>query len=324
MRQISVLAVLIAINSGSLVMPAQADADTCLVGPKLVPTCGVLWGTYTPGGPAGVTDVESTIGRPFDVVKRYHDFSNSGAHGVFPNAYEQGLGGTGTRTLFFAWVSQIRSTGYRIPWSAIDSGYYDESVIEPAAERVQAWGRRVFIDFDHEADGRRRSGQGTPEEFRAAYRHIKDVFDRVGATNAVWVWVTSGWKGNWETMQGMYPGDEYVDWLGWDPYNYYACREMDWMSPGETVGRWYDWLQQHGMGDKPFMIAEYGTLGDAGKADAKAQWYRNLPGALEKYPAIKAVVQFNTNKRCDFRVSTDQQVLDAFAAAATDDYINLH
>lgn len=314
MRRISLLIVLI---SATFVAPPRATADMCLIGPDLVPTCGVLWGTYTPGGPAGVTDMEAAMGRPFDIVKRYHDFSNA----EFPNAYEQELGGSGTRSLFLAWVSQIRSTGYRIPWSAIASGYYDESVLEPAAERVKAWGKRVFIDFDHEADGRRRSGQGTPEEFRAAYRHVQDVFDRVGATNAVWVWVTTGWHGNWETIQRMYPGDGYVDWIGWDPYNYYACREMEWMSPGETFGRWYDWLEQHGLGDKPLMVAEYGTVGDP---DEAAEWYRNVPAALEKYPNIKAVVQFNTLKRCDFRVSARPQVLDAFAGAATDDYVNLH
>lgn len=99
---------------------------------------------------------------------------------------------------------------------------------------------------------------------------------------------------------------------------------MPWRSPSETFGRWYHWLQDNGFDDKPYLIAEYGTVSDPKDKTAKARWYRDLPKALASYPDIRAVIQFNSNKFCDFRVHKNSDVLKAFGGAGKSSQVNAH
>ena len=78
----------------------------------------------------------------------------------------------------------------------------------------------VVIRFAHEMNGHwypwseQRSGN-QPGEFVRAWRHVHDVFDRVGATNVVWVWSPNILRPvPTVSLADLYPGDEYVDWVG--------------------------------------------------------------------------------------------------------------
>jgi hypothetical protein len=71
------------------------------------------------------------------------------------------------------------------------------------------------------------------------------------------------------------------------------------------------------------MLAEYGTVADPEDEGAQAEWYRNLVPALERHPNIKAVAQFNTFKKCDTRVTTRPDVLEAFGEAGRSDYVDI-
>jgi hypothetical protein len=78
-----------------------------------------------------------------------------------------------------------------------------------------------------------------PEKFRYAFRHIVSVFRGVGATNVKFVFHVAGadnewalpgpivngkqtWLRHWSDMRDMYPGDAYVDLIGWSKYDYPA------------------------------------------------------------------------------------------------------
>lgn len=291
-----------------------------------VPTCGLLWGIYSSPSAAadwvtGVTDVEQVTGQRYDIVKRYHDWSNAGANGVFPDAAEHELGADGRRLLFVAWTSNIFGTGTSAAWRDIATGGYDESVIIPAAQRLKAWGHPVFLDFDHEMDAAARYANGTKAEYVAAYRHIHDVFTAQGARNVIWVWTPTGHLANAARIAAMYPGEEYVDWVGFDPYNFYACRGGAWKDPATTIGGFYQWLLDSGYGDKPFMLAEYGSAPHPGDPSAKGAWYAALGDALADRPNIRAAIVFNSYKACDFRVSADSSSAAGYAELARHPHI---
>ena len=57
------------------------------------------------------------------------------------------------------------------------------------------------------------------------------------------------------------PGDDVVDWVAWDPYNWVDChgRDGDWIEFADKVRTFYRWLRVHGHADKPFMLGEYGS-----------------------------------------------------------------
>lgn len=318
-------------------VPANADAGdprsanrACGLSSNLVPNCGLLWGVYTDVA-AGrnpyttVTDIEEDVGRPMDIVRRYHDFSGKGIPGVFPDEFERQLTADGERILFLGWTTRLHNSQTRITWPAITSGKYDESIIRPAARRLKEWGKPVFLDFDHEAESpKRQPTQGSGWDYIQAWRHIYRIFQQEQVNNVTWVWVHVGWLGHQYRVKNFYPGDAYVDWIGYDPFNYYYCKQNPWRSPGEAIGPWYNWLMQNGFTDKPIMLGEYGTSRDPEKPGAQAQWYRNLPQALMKYPRIKAVTQFNTFKKCDTRVTTSLEVLTAWGEAGRDPYVYMH
>jgi hypothetical protein len=311
--------------SARVTTASPGGAGDCLRAPD--EDCPVLWGVYlpqVPGDPdwaAPFTELEAQVDRRFDLVKRYHDWSNQGGNGQFPDPYERELGADGTRTLYIAWTSNVYATGGTTPWAEIAAGDHDESVILPAAERVRQWGRTVVIDFDHEMDGHTRTGNGTPEEYVAAYRHVVETFDAAGADNVVWAWVPTGTMANAERIAQMYPGDEHVDWVGYDPYNFYSCNGTAWETPLESMRPFHDWLLEHVTSTKPILLGEYGSVVDESDPARVREWYAQVPDALAALPRIRAVVQWSstTAPECDFRLTG--QALEGFAAAGRHPYV---
>ncbi|WP_059009417.1 glycoside hydrolase family 26 protein [Streptomyces specialis] len=318
---------LLTLSASTLPAPAAEPAAACPLDENLVPECGLLWGIYTTAAERGddlqatITSIESDIGRTFDIVHRYHDFSGTGASGVFPDEQEQRLAADGDRLLLLNWTTRVHGEDERARWSDVADGAYDDEIVRPAAQRLKEWDQPVFLAFDHEAEGKRDADQGDGADYVRAWRHIHDVFEEEGVDNVTWVWVSVGWLGHEDVIEEFYPGDAYVDWIGYDPFNYYDCRDNDWRTPGETIGPWYEWLMDNGFSDKPVMLAEYGTVADPENDQAQAQWYRNLVPALTKYPNIRAVSVFDTFKVCDTRVSHKPGVLDAWGDAGRDPYI---
>ncbi|MDG4767509.1 glycosyl hydrolase [Solwaraspora sp. WMMD406] len=297
----------------------------------LVPSCGAWWGMYSPTSAAkgwdhggAVAEVEAQVGRRFDLVHRYHDFSNSGSNGAFPDQFEQEQM-RGGRLMFFAWESRIFSSGTTLTWHDVYSGRYD-SVIDDVAGRIKATGVPVFMGFDHEPEDE--PAKGSDADFVRAWRHVHQRFDKAGADNAVWVWVMMGWSGHYDRYAGLYPGDSYVDWVGYDPYNFYACNGgKTWKDPHTTVGGFYRWLDQHGIGaGKPRMLAEFGTNFDPDDPGAKRRWFEQFPAAVKAHPKIKAVVYFNsagsttTSASCDMTMNHTPSALAGFTAAGKDPY----
>lgn len=309
----------------------QVPAGCGSVSDRLVPACGAWFGVYAPASAANgwdhaepVARIEARIGRRFDVVHRYHDFSEVGSNGAFPDAYERRQSDEG-RLLFFAWESRIFSTGTTLRWDEVYGGRWD-ATIDAAARRIRALERPVFLGFDHEPEDE--PAKGTDAEFVRAWRHVHDRFARAGADNAVWVWTMMGWSGHYGRYADLYPGDRYVDWIGYDPYNFYACNGgRTWKSPMTTVGGFYRWLDEHRIGaGKPRMLAEYGTNFDVADPTAKRRWFEEFPAAVKAHPKIKAVLYFNSagstarSSACDMTMDHDASALSGFRAAARDPY----
>jgi hypothetical protein len=294
-----------------------ASTGPCSLSPLLVPSCGVLWGAYqkTPPGESedkSVTDLEHQVGRRFDLVYSYHDMSNSVGSGQFPTASERALGKN--HILMFSWASRSFSAGTQLLWSDIANGKYDASVIDPEAARLKAYAKPVFLTFDPEMD-RRLPAAGTAADYVAAYHHIFNRFSADGVTNVVWVWTVEGYTGHDPIYPSLYPGNSYVDWIGYDQYNFASCHHTAWQSFSQTIDPFYQWLMSNGYGDKPFMLPEYGTVGDPTNSQAAAQWYQGVAAGLAADPNIKAAVQFDgASSICDARL-TGAGELAAFAAA---------
>jgi hypothetical protein len=302
------------------------------VSDTLVPSCGAWWGMYAPANAGSgwdhgkaITDVEAQVGRKFDIVHRYHDFSNAGSNGAFPDAYEQEQMSQG-RLMFFAWESRDFSAGTTLKWSDIYSGRQD-ATIDAVAGRIRAAKVPVFMGFDHEPEDE--PGKGSDADFVRAWKYVYERFAKAGADNAVWVWTMMGWSGHYSRYAGLYPGDRYVDWVAYDPYNFHVCNGSTvWKSASTTVDGFYRWLDENGIGaGKPRMLAEFGTNFDAKDPGAKQRWFQEFPAALKAHPKIKAAIYFNSpgmttrTATCDMTMNHDASAVAGFAQAGKDTYL---
>lgn len=313
-------------------IPGTGGKSPCAASPLLAPPCGAWWGAYVPSGPGGevasVEDLEKKIGRRLDLVYTYHDMG-PGEDGQLLTPDERTLGRS--RLLMLSWESDVWSpAGSNAPdrhlgWQKIASGAYDASVIDPQAERLKAYGKPVLLAFDQEMDTRT-PADGTPADYVAAYRHIHDRFQQLGVTDVVWVWTVTGYLPHASVMAASYPGDAYVDWIGYDQYNYFRCKDIpEWQTFAQTQVPSYTWLREHISATKPLMLAEFGTAADPAHPDAQRQWYAQVPQVVQQQlPGVRAVVQWDSSvpgPGCD--LSLDQApALAGYARAGRAPYFH--
>jgi beta-mannanase len=256
------------------------------------------------------------------MVLRYHDFSTHQHQGEFPDRYQVDLGQS--RTLVLAWQARVNSTGQDLRWSDITAGRQDER-INAAARRIKSWGKEVIIAFDPEFD--RFEHKGTMAEYAAAYRYIHQKFAAAGVTNVVWAWVPAGYVtgGNDKITMAGYPGSQYVDWVGFDPYNFFTCNGSNWNNFESEISPMYNFYAQQGLGSKPILLMEYGTEHDENNPARSTAWHREIPSVLKKYPNIKGLIRFDdgsTTATCNQAIENGPGMLDSFRQAGLDPYVN--
>jgi beta-mannanase len=272
----------------------------------LAPSSGALWGTTE-----FTYEWEGQLGRRFDIVHFYHQWTHE-----FPTAKERDLAGGG-RILLLNWKPPPGAGS----WAAVASGRHDAQ-ITTTANRLKSFGKKLFLAFHHEPEDN--VGEyGTAADYARAYRHIHDVFRQVGAGNVVWVWNVMGYLG-WQHLFGdLYPGDRYVDWIAYDPYNWYGCRSgAKPQTFAEITKSFYDYSAARYPG-KPLMLGEFGLREQPAGAMSKSQWFRDAVATLKTTRTrIKAVVYFNNLHNCDWRVTSSSSSVAGYRAAGLDGYVN--
>ena len=117
-----------------------------------------------------------------------------------------------------------------------------------------------------------------------------------------------------------YPGDEHVDYLGIDGFNWSNCRnDSDWRSFREIFAEFRNWAATT-RPDKPVLIAEVGTVDDPEIADRKVDWLRDAADTMAGWPQLEiAIFWDNVHEEasgCDFTLDSSPQAARAFAAIA--------
>lgn len=203
----------------------------------------------------------------------------------------------------------------------IARGRYDLYVRRWAREAAE-WGEPLQLRFAHEMNadlypwGLGVSGN-TSADYVAAWRHIHDIFTQEGASNVQWVWSPlADTPTSKAVLERLYPGDDYVDWMALDGYNWgtEGPALQEWRTVAEIFGPSYDKLA--GISDKPMMIAEVASAEGGGN---KALWIRDglLKDVPSRLPRVRAVVWFDSNKIMDWRVNSSPDSLEAYKDVAT-------
>lgn len=150
----------------------------------------------------------------------------------------------------------------------------------------------------------------SPEMIAESWRHIVRIFREEGAVNAAFVWTphiaadTLAW-----------PGDEWVDWVGLDVFNYGTLAvNGHWADFSAVVGPLLAATESR---NKPVLLAEVGTSSAGGD---RRDWWVDAFRQLPKYPRIRAVVAFD-NPACsnttgipvDWGFTTSEGILAALS-----------
>lgn len=174
--------------------------------------------------------------------------------------------------------------------AAIARGDYD-FYVAPFATEAKRYGKPLLLRFAHEMNDPYRYPWGPqngnrPADFVAAWRHVHQVFQKMGATNVLWVWsphISMPW------FEYYYPGAEWVDWVGFGVLNYGSVATWSrWWSFHQILEKAYPTLSTFG---KPLAVCEFGTLSYGGDV---VEWYKQAFYHLDHtYGRVKAVVLFN-------------------------------
>jgi beta-mannanase len=209
--------------------------------------------------------------------------------------------------------------------SSIISGTYD-SYITQWATAGHAWGHPLFVRMMDEMNGSwypwsEAVNGNRPGEYVQAWRHIRGIFTAVGATNVYFVWCPNTEYSGSLPLEGLYPGDSYVDWVAIDGYNWGTnpAKPDVWASFAQVFGPTYNHLGALAP-TKPVMIAETASTEDGG---SKATWITDaLTNQIPNhFPRIKAVVWFNWDAdSMDWVIETSSAAQAAFANGIASPY----
>jgi mannan endo-1,4-beta-mannosidase len=206
------------------------------------------------------------------------------------------------------------SSGRGFPLRQIAAKRFDR-YLRRAAGSARIWGKPLFVRFAHEMNGPwypwgAGVGGNTAREFRKAWKHVVDLFRYQGATNVRWVWSPNEDSGGNLQLGSLYPGDEWVDWVGMDGFVFGGT--IGWPSFTTIFGSTYERLAK--LSDRPMMITETAANDEGGD---KAAWIASaLQREAPRFARVRALVWFDDAKpNGDFRIASSPESLRAFRRA---------
>jgi beta-mannanase len=238
------------------------------------------------------TQTAQTLGRRLDVLNVYEAFSKGQP---LPTDVLRAADASGV-TPEITWEPWDPDHGVNQPLyslAQIAGGRYDAYIAQWARDAA-AYPGRLLLRFAHEMNGNWYPwavgvAGSTPDDYVAAYRRVRRIFDDAGAIRVQWVWspnVILG--GNSDVIRRSFPGEQFVDIIGVDGYNWGTDNGHHWQQPADLFGATLD-LVAYIAPDKPVWINEVGCSDRGGD---KAAWITAL-GQFLPTTAVRGLVWFN-------------------------------
>lgn len=193
------------------------------------------------------------------------------------------------------------------------SAAYDDVV--RWADTLKARNGKIYVAFNGEPESQQHSGSGTASDFKAAFQRVVTIFRNSGADNVIWTWQMTGWAFRTDQSDPQYagkwyPGDNYVDVVGADPFNWYTCGaggKGNWVSLKTLVDPVISFARAH---DKQVALPEFASQKDS----RRAAWLTDARDYLAAHNSdIAAVFYFNEaptyaiSSDCTWRLSSDAE-----------------
>ncbi|MEE9416382.1 MAG: hypothetical protein V3V01_13955 [Acidimicrobiales bacterium] len=304
--------------------PPPVDCGTVPPSDLLVPGCGVWLGSSDRRtDELDLAIQEEQLGRQFEMVRLYA----VGPDASFFDSRHLELADSGHRLVYSWKVSTDNGPGP--VWRRVAAGEFDEQLRRAAGEIAES-GHTAFFSLHHEPEDNALSqgGEyGTDEDYAAMLRHAHDLMEPIAGGQIIWFINYMGHSfGDFDQVEAMYPGDDVVDWISWNPYNWFGCHgNAPWKSFKEQARPFYRWSTSNHPG-KPLMIGETATDEQPGDDAAKATWVDEMAESLESnFPEVRALLWFHQSRDsgfCERRWDSSTASLDAFVRLGSSEYFN--
>ena len=127
---------------------------------------------------------------------------------------------------------------------------------------------------------------GQPESFKEVWKHIWQIFEDSGANEY------ATWMIEYHVdfpLEGYYPGDSFVDWIGLSAYNRAIfLRSRGYRYLNDLISEPYDYFRKR-YENKPIIQAEFGTTTGADQPN----WVIKALQTIKSKPGIKAAIYWD-------------------------------
>lgn len=197
----------------------------------------------------------------------------------------------------------------------IHSGKYDDYIKDFRAS-LKKWlagpnniygdadDRRLYIRLGHEMNGDWypwapgfAGSADSDKDYVKMWQHVHDLIGaEINSGHVQWMWIPMNCTCS-RSMKSLYPGDQYVDWVGVDAYNWGPYQASGWQSPEKMLKPFLDKLADIAP-NKPIAIPEIAAVPEGGD---KTQWVRDMAGFTSYYVGprgqrIHLISYFNARK----------------------------
>ncbi|WP_290868340.1 glycosyl hydrolase [Hamadaea sp.] len=248
---------------------------------------------------AAVRQYEESLGSRLRIVNTYRRIDEP-----FDTFSDRQLGRKGS-TLMLSWATgDTRS---------ITLGHADR-VLRTRAAELRRFGDPVLLRVRWEMDRPNLAAtMWSPEDYIAAWRHIRAVFAEEGVRNVAWVWCPTAEGFAAGRAAAFYPGDDTVDWICVDAYagsKYASLRDL--------LAPFLLWAAQR---PKPIVVGEFGVARSWGPP-TRVRWLSDAAAFVQSWPQIKAVAYFESDpdgngENGRFRLVNDAAAFAAFRSSFT-------
>jgi Glycosyl hydrolase family 26 len=280
-------------------------------GPFTPPRTGAYVGAWikpdalTHAGRVDAVDgLQQDLGRRLDILNTYRRFDQLVGTDSDKEFLAQGA------TLMVSWATGDTR-------SVVDGDH--DRLIRQQAQAIRQVRRPVLLRVRWEMDRPNlRAEMWSPQDYIAAWKHVRAIFAEEHADNVSWVWCPTAEGFQRGDAPAFYPGDDQVDWTCVDVYAGNAFQPI-----GQLMGPFLQWAAQR---PKPIIIGEFGVARAWGSA-GRAAWLRDAERTFKVNKQIKAVVYFESNPegngpKQQFQLTGDKAAFKAFAALTRDRYFN--
>jgi hypothetical protein len=273
-----------------------------------------LYGVHTTEAPYVMREVDAfteSVGKAPNNVMFFTNLSRGFPAGPVDNAWTSGM------LPIVSLEPIVEGADGQPKMRDITAGEWDD-YFRDWATAAAADGRPVALRFAHEmngnwytwSDGAFGNAHG---DFVEAWRHVHDIFEDVGADNVLWIWSVNRIDSLQDkTISRVYPGADYVDWVGMSGYYREATSAPSFNATfAMTLGA----LRTVAPG-KLVMLTEVG----AGTSEAnRVEWIESFFAGLLERQDIIGFTWFNDFKSGgDWRVQFSAATTGAFADGVAD------